>query len=123
MHTIKQRFESIRLLKGRESRKGFIVLIADWVTITGAYCSSYEEQTAVFMRHGWFCHLDRSCSPLTYRAGISGDQNTIAIRMSTHPIAMRFATVSPLISTSANFTGQPPAVTQRNKWFNNFQQA
>lgn len=104
--------ELIRSLKGRESNKGFIVLIADWSQLSALIAPLTEEQHArVHATWPGFVTWVFPAAPQLPR-WISGDQNTIAIRMSTHPIARALATLSPLISTSANFTGQSPAVTQ-----------
>ncbi len=42
---------------------------------------------------------------------LCGNSEKIAIRMSAHPIASALSEHAPLISTSANLSGQPPCVS------------
>lgn len=103
--------ESIHSLKGRDSNKGFIVLIADWSQLPALIGSITEEQHACVRATwpGFVTWIFPAAAALP--RWITGDQNTIAIRMSAHPIAHALAMASPLISTSANLSGQPPAIT------------
>lgn len=46
---------------------------------------------------------------------LTGDHNSIAIRMTAHPIALAICEVvdQAIVSTSANFAGQPPCKTEQ----------
>ncbi|MEM8983105.1 MAG: L-threonylcarbamoyladenylate synthase [Pseudomonadota bacterium] len=97
-------------IKGRAADKGLILLAADAAALVG------------------WAHIDRPLpetgsvnAPLTWivPAGplasdmITGGRSTVAIRITHHPVAAALCRVSsaPLISTSANRSGQP-AITR-----------
>jgi L-threonylcarbamoyladenylate synthase len=94
-------------LKQRPADKGLILLIADWVQlepliqpISDAFLAPVKATwpgsvTWVFPKS----HLVPSW--------LSGGRDTIAIRMSAHPIAHALAKHGPIVSTSANFSGEP----------------
>lgn len=103
--------ESIRQLKGRENHKGFIILIADWSQLTSLIAPISDAQFSQ-IKATWpgFVTWILPAAPALPQ-WISGGQKTIAIRMSDHPIAKALAANTPIISTSANVSGQPPAIT------------
>lgn len=104
--------ESIHSLKGREIHKGLIVLIADWSQLPDLIAPITEKQlTRVQATWPGFVTWVFPASPALPR-WISGGQDSIAIRMSAHPIAHALAAMSPLISTSANRSGKAPAITE-----------
>jgi L-threonylcarbamoyladenylate synthase len=100
---------SLLTLKGRVADKGLIVLIADWSQLPPLIASMTEEQLG---RIGaswpgpvtWIFPKANSV-PLW----ITGGLETIAIRMTAHPIAQALCATHPIISTSANISGHPPA--------------
>lgn len=103
--------ESIYSLKEREGKKGFIVLISNWAQLTELTEAVTDEQHArISATWPGFVTWIFQAAP-TLPRWLVGDQNTIAIRMSAHPTAHALATASPIISTSANLSGQPPAKT------------
>ena len=105
-----QAVEKIVALKRRPSSKGFIILIADWSQLT-PLINAVPEHRLDAVRATW-------PGPVTWifpRAAIipdwlSGHYNSIAIRMSAHPIARQLCAAGPVISTSANISGHEPAV-------------
>ncbi|NDH68761.1 MAG: tRNA threonylcarbamoyladenosine biosynthesis protein RimN, partial [Gammaproteobacteria bacterium] len=42
---------------------------------------------------------------------VSGSHNTIAVRMTAHPIAQKLCQLGPIVSTSANPHGKKPALS------------
>ena len=103
---------SIQALKGREAHKGFIILIADWSQLFPLIDSVTEAQLAR-VRETWPGFVTwvfpKATSLPTW---LTSDRDSIAIRMSAHPIARALAVAAPIISTSANVSGQPPATTK-----------
>ncbi len=103
--------KAILSLKGRDIHKGMIVLIAEWSQLFSLISPITEAQLA-HVRSTWpgFITWVFPCAA-DLPKWISGDNNSIAIRMSAHPIARALAMESPIISTSANQSGQQPALT------------
>ncbi len=103
--------ESICALKGRETNKGFIVLIADWTQLFSLIAPISDEQLAL-VRATWpgFVTWIFPRAP-SLPKWICGEHDSIAIRMSAHPIAQELTAASPVISTSANRSGRPPVAT------------
>ena len=101
--------ESIRALKGRTTEKGFILLIADWAQLFPLIQPITEEQL-VRVRSTWpgFVTWVFPKAP-SLPSWLTGGQDTVAIRMSAHPIARALSKSQPLVSTSANLSGQSPA--------------
>lgn len=104
--------ERLLTLKRRERGKGLIVLIADWAQL-GPLIGEIPEDRFAVIRNTW-------PGPITYifpKADIisdflSGHHNTVAIRMTAHPLARELCRQGPLVSTSANLSGYPPAVDE-----------
>ncbi|WP_133130860.1 L-threonylcarbamoyladenylate synthase [Legionella yabuuchiae] len=96
-------------LKNRESSKGFILLISSWEQLS--------ELTAPIPDLAMRKVQETWPGPVTWifpRAEsipdwITGERDTLAIRMSAHPVAKALSFAGPLISTSANLSGQDPA--------------
>lgn len=101
--------EAIQALKGRGAEKGFILLIADWSQLFLLTAPITDEQLAR-VRATWpgFVTWIFPKAP-SLPEWLTGGQDTVAIRMSAHPIARALAMKQPLVSTSANLSGQPPA--------------
>lgn len=95
-------------LKSRGAEKGFILLISDWAQLYPLIDTITEAQITT-VRSTWpgFTTWIFPASP-TLPQWITGGKPTIAIRMTTHPIAKSLCTEFPIISTSANLSGQPP---------------
>ena len=104
--------ERLLALKKREHSKGLIVLIADWSQLSSLTSAiPFDKLDAV--RDNW-------PGPVTYvfpKSAIipdwlCGNHNTVAIRMSAHPVARKLCKNGPIISTSANLSGHPPAIDE-----------
>lgn len=100
--------EALLSLKGRSSEKGFIVLISDWPQLDPLIDSLTEQQLAT-VQATWpgFTTWIFPASPALPQ-WITNNKPTIAIRMTNHPIAKALCADFPIVSTSANLSGQPP---------------
>jgi L-threonylcarbamoyladenylate synthase len=99
----------ILAIKERNQSKGLILIISDveqieaWIDLptTGLNLKSPGENPTTWI------------IPASYDVPvwICGDHDSIAVRLTSHPIAQALcdATDSPLVSTSANITGHAPA--------------
>lgn len=102
--------ERILALKQRPVSKGFILLIADWPQLV-PLVSDVPEHLLHAVRNTWPGPVTWVFPKSTIIPNwLSGDQNTVAIRMSAHPIARRLCVDRPVVSTSANISGHEPAV-------------
>ena len=106
----KDAVQKLLALKKRPLAKGFIVLIADWAQLP-IFIGNVSESKWDLVRDSW-------PGPVTWlfpKAAnvplwLTGGHPTIAIRMSAHPIAFELCREGPVISTSANLSGQAPAI-------------
>ncbi len=103
--------ESIITLKGRDAHKGFILLIADWSQLTPLINPVTQEQLAEVHTTwpGFVTWIFPKAPSIPH--WITGGRDSIAIRMSTHPVAKALSAEAPILSTSANLSGQHPAVS------------
>lgn len=96
-------------LKGRPANKGVILLISDWSQLFPLILP-IPDSMLVPVYDTWPGHVTwifpRSEA---VPAWLTGDQDTIAVRMSEHPIARALCAEGPIVSTSANLSGKPPA--------------
>ncbi|AHE66079.1 L-threonylcarbamoyladenylate synthase [Legionella oakridgensis] len=101
--------ERLLALKKRAVDKGLIVLIADWTQLS-PLIDTVPEALLSKVKKSW-------PGPVTWvfpkskivPDWLSGHRDTIAIRMSAHPIARQLCYSNPIISTSANVSGKSPA--------------
>jgi L-threonylcarbamoyladenylate synthase len=100
---------AIYTLKERETDKACIVLIASWSQlftlispITQIQLARVQSTWPGFVT--WVFPKSPELPPW-----LGNVQGSIAIRMSAHPIAHALAIDTPIISTSANRSAQPPA--------------
>lgn len=105
-----QAVERLLALKHRSISKGLILLISNWQQL-----DSLIEPIPTSL-------LDKVAAtwpgPVTWifpKAAqvpnwLSADEQTIAVRMSAHPIANAISENSPVVSTSANISGKPAAM-------------
>jgi L-threonylcarbamoyladenylate synthase len=103
--------KKILALKLRPAHKGLIVLIADWSQLM-PLINVIPEHLLDAVRASWpgpVTWLFPKAS--TVPDWVSGTHNSIAIRMSAHPIAQALCSAGPIISTSANISGHEPART------------
>ena len=105
-----QAVEKILALKHRVMSQGFIVLIGDWPQLL-PLISYVSDALLDKVRESW-------PGPITWvfpkseriPRWLSGQHESIAIRMSAHPVARGLCLNGPIVSTSANISGQAPAV-------------
>lgn len=106
-----QAVEKLLTLKQRPISKGFIVLIASWDQLF-PLIAPVPEDCLKRVRETW-------PGPVTWvfpkasliSPWLSGEHSGIAIRMSAHPIAHQLCLEGPVVSTSVNISGYPPART------------
>lgn len=104
-----QAVEKLLTLKQRPASKGLIILISHWPQLM-PLISPLSDELLAKVRHTW-------PGPVTWLfpksplipSWLSGSHNTIAIRMSAHPIAQQISAQNPVVSTSANVSGCVPA--------------
>ncbi|MES9899285.1 MAG: L-threonylcarbamoyladenylate synthase [Sedimenticola sp.] len=103
--------EQLLALKQRPENKGVILIAADFDQLRPfVKLLSDAEMAPVFGSwpgpHTW---LLPAADHLPY--WLCGDHSTLAVRVTDHPIAsaLSLACKSPLVSTSANIAGRPPA--------------
>ena len=104
--------EALLALKMRPVDKGLIILIADWAQLT-SLISPVSEELLAPVRASWpgpvtWIFPKSSAIP----DWLSGSHDTIAIRMSAHPIAHGLSIEGPVVSTSANISDHPTARNQ-----------
>jgi len=99
-------------LKQRERGKGLILLISDWAQLE-LLKGTVPEDRLNAVRETW-------PGPITWifpksamiPEWICGDHSSIAVRMSAHPMARALCKEGPIVSTSANIAGNPPAMDE-----------
>lgn len=100
-------------LKGRDAAKGFI-LIADDLARLDPWLAPLAPQLRDRLLATWpgpvtwVCPARPGLSPL-----ITGGRKTVAARVTAHPLSAELCRLADtaLVSTSANHSGQPPAMT------------
>ena len=100
----------IQALKARSSRKGFIILIANWAQLT-PLITPISDELMQPVRETW-------PGPVTWifpkstliPDWLTGEHEGIAIRMSAHPLLQALCLDAPVVSTSANLSGEKPIV-------------
>lgn len=97
-------------LKGRSSRSGFILIATSLEQLDGWIAPTPAERRRLASRTTkpvtWVVSAGELCSSL-----VSGGRPTVAVRVTSHPVAAALceAVGMPLVSTSANLHGRPPA--------------
>ena len=97
-------------MKGRPATAGFILISADLKQLTGWIAPSEQESrlldNPVDTPVTWIVSAGPAAHPL-----LTGNRPTIAVRITGHPVAAALCRTAacPLISTSANRSGQAPA--------------
>ena len=97
-------------LKHRPISKGFILVASNWNQLMN-YVEPIEPKALTRVLASW-------PGPVTWTfpanqkvpAWIRGEHNTVAVRVTDHPVAKALCSKfgSPIVSTSANREGQPP---------------
>lgn len=108
-----QAVHSLLKLKNRESSKGFILIVSNWEQIN-PLIKPIPEQKLIEIKKTW-------PGPITWvfpasknvPSWITGENQTIALRMTSHPIAKSLCDEfqKAIVSTSANTASNPPART------------
>jgi L-threonylcarbamoyladenylate synthase len=99
--------------KGRDATKGLILIAADLAQLDG-FVADYPESARPRILASW-------PGPVTWILPaapglpdwLSGGRATLAVRVTAHPLAAALCRTcaTPLVSTSANRSGRPPART------------
>lgn len=98
-------------LKHRAVEQGLILLIADWRQLA-PLIQPVSDALLTPVRATWPGSVTWLFPKSAFiPAWISGQHNSIAIRMTAHPLAKQLCAQQPLVSTSANISGQSPALT------------
>ncbi len=106
--------EGVRALKERGSEKPFLILLpGDGPEETEEL--GWDERSRSLARRHWPGPLTLVLRDVaaTYPAGVRSAEGGVAVRVSSHPFveALMRAWRRPLLSTSANMPGKPPART------------
>ena len=97
-------------MKDRPVEKGLILIASDRAQLEGYFCpDAGMEQRVAASWPGAVTWL-LPAGPLA-RAWLTGNSNFLAVRVSAHPVAAGLCRAfgAPLVSTSANLSGRPPA--------------
>lgn len=102
-----QALERLCQIKHRDANKGFIVLINKLEQLEQLVVPLPADKLA-YLAKVWpaaitFTMPARASLPKS----LTGEHNSIAIRMSSHPIANALCRSNPITSTSANYSGEP----------------
>ena len=109
-----QAVETLLILKQRPISKGLILLIDNWSQLT-PLIGNIPMDLLNAVRDTWpgpVTWVFPKAVSIPY--WLSGDYNSIAIRMSAHPVARALCVRGPVVSTSANICGHEPAVDFAN---------
>ncbi len=102
---------SLLQLKQRDVDKGLMLFVAAWQHIK-PFVKAVSPQRFKIILESWpgpYTWIFRRVSVIS--DWISGAYNTVAVRMTHHPVARQFCKQhgKPIVSTSANLSGQQPA--------------
>ena len=104
--------EVLRLKKGRDVGKGMVVVVSDWSQcggwVDGLSAADFAELDAASVTRATTFILPASNQ---VPRGVQHRDGGIAIRRSSHPVVCALCDClgRPMISTSANLPGEPPA--------------
>ena len=104
--------EKVLAIKGREAGKGLIV-IADDASRFDPELAALDAATAERIRSSWPGAVTWVVASQRFPDWITGGRGTVAVRVPDHAQARALAALfgSPLVSTSANRSGAPPATS------------
>lgn len=103
--------ERIWSLKRRDPGKGLIVVAADWAQIQ-PWLQGLAAQDKALLQSSWPGPVTWVVPrPVGCPPWLHGRHDSLALRVSAHPGVRQLCRAfgGPLVSTSANFAGQPPA--------------
>ena len=100
-------------IKGREAEQGLIV-IADDAAKLAPELAGLDEAVAVRVRDSWPGAVTWVVANQRFPDWITGGRDTVAVRVPGHAQARALAALfgAPIVSTSANRSGAPPATCQ-----------
>ena len=104
--------ERVLAIKGRPASAGFILIAADLDQLQGWVAPTAGERRRLASRTAHPVTWVVTAGPRASRS-LTGGRATIAVRVTRHPVAAALcrAVLTPLVSTSANLHGRPPART------------
>ena len=104
--------DKVLAIKGREAGKGLIV-IADDASRFGPELAALDAATAERIRDSWPGAVTWVVATRRFPDWITGGRGTVAVRVPGHEQARALASLfgGPLVSTSANRSGAPPATS------------
>jgi L-threonylcarbamoyladenylate synthase len=112
----KTAFDKILTLKKRSIEKGVILIAGHTTQVEPLLAQLKASQKATLYAtwpgpYTWII----PCEENTIPKWISGNYHTVALRVSDHPIVQALCQQmgSPIVSTSANITDEPPAQTEQ----------
>ena len=105
-----QAVNKLLVLKQRAVDKGLILLISNWSQLSSLIRAipSHLMEDVKKTWPGPVTWLFPKAASIPY--WISGEHESVAIRMSAHPIAQKLSSDGPIVSTSANVSSQEPAI-------------
>ena len=98
-------------IKKRPESKGLIVLVADWEQLELLIDKNLVPKARLAMLEKTWPGPVTWVFPASKQVPkwVRGEHDSIAVRMSAHPVAHALCQNGPIISTSANLSGAPPA--------------
>ncbi len=104
--------ERLLELKGRSATSGFILIASDWAQLEGWIAPAPEEAARVSKPTRQPVTWIVTAGPRAH-ALVTGGRPTLACRITSHRVAAALCALAdtPLVSTSANRHGRPPART------------
>lgn len=107
-----QALQDLIALKGRDSRKG-LILVAATLDAVLPYLATLTPEQLTQLRQNWpgfVTYLLPLAQPSAFPVWLTGAHNKIAVRVSAHPTIQAICgPTGLLVSTSANPAGAPPA--------------
>jgi len=113
--------QSVLDIKSRDANKGFILIASQQAQLT-PYISTVSAEQQQQLDQSWPGPVTFVCQAKPgLPALLTGGRNTIAVRVSAHPVVVQLCNACghALISTSANLSGQS-ALTDANKVITEF---
>lgn len=109
--TNREAVNKIFAIKGREAGKPLLVVVADLDQIKPYII--WDERLEIINKKYWpgpLTVIVQAKSPTVLADGVVSADGWLAFRVTSHPVAKELAKNlgKPLVSTSANFAGQPP---------------
>jgi len=109
--------QRIQTMKGRRSDRPFLVLVPSRQAVNGLAWTPEAEELARIFWPGALTLVLRD-TRRAFPPGVRSPRGGVAVRVSPHPVAKAILENlgEPITSTSANPTGDPPALTALEAW-------